>query len=91
MEKENSGLKGFESHYGVSTGKVIDEMKKVFYSKCLIVKLSFSSRHPAQYIQIQELYEKIISNSIPMDKWEDSIREEFNHPERWVNVSVIPK
>lgn len=67
-----------------------NELKKYFYSKCLVVKLSFSSRHPAQYIQIPQLYEKVIKNNIPVEWWEDSIRDEFKHPERWVNLSVIP-
>jgi hypothetical protein len=67
-----------------------DNLRKYFYSKCLIVKLSFSSRHPAQYIQISELYNKVLMNQVAVNDWERFIKDEFNHPERWVNLDVIP-
>ena len=66
------------------------ELKKYFYSKCLIVKFSFSSRHPEQYIQIPELYEKITKDNVPVEWWEETIRDEFKHPERWINLDVFP-
>ena len=71
--------------------KVTNDLKKYFYSMCLITKLSFSSRDPAQYIQIHELYKKIIENDIPIENWEEFIKEEFQNPDRWVNLNVIPK
>ena len=70
---------------------VSNDLKKHFYSKCLIAKLNFSSRHPAQYIQIHELYRKSIETGVPVENWEEFIREEFKHPQRWVNLNVIPK
>jgi transcriptional/translational regulatory protein YebC/TACO1 len=75
----------------IASEKSMEDLKKYFYSKCLSVKLSYSSRHPAQYIQIPELYNKIVKGNTPLEKWEESIREEFDHPERWVNLKVIPK
>ena len=72
------------------TQKSVDDLKKYFYSKCLLVKLSFPSRHQAQYIQIPELYEKIQKIEVPLEQWEGFIRDEFSHPERWVNLKVIP-
>lgn len=68
-----------------------NDMKKQFYSKCLVVKLAFPSRHPAQYIQIHELYEKILKNNTPAEMWEEFIKDEFKHPERWVNLNVMPR
>lgn len=68
-----------------------ESLKKLFYSKCLIVKLSFNSRHPAQYIQINELYEKAVKVEVPVSQWEKFIKDEFEHPERWVNLNVIPQ
>lgn len=67
----------------------LEDLKKYFYSKCLLVKLSFPSRHPAQFIQIPELYEKIVKSNVPVEKWEECIRDEFSHPERWVNLKVV--
>lgn len=80
-----------EQQKQIATEKSFEDLKKYFYSKCLSVKLSFSSRDPAQYIQIPELYKKIMENNVPLEKWEECIREEFNHPERWVNLKLIPK
>ena len=80
-----------EQQKQLANEKSMEDLKKYFYSKCLSVKLSYSSRHPAQYIQIPELYNKIVKSNTPLDKWEECIRDEFDHPERWVNLKVIPK
>lgn len=66
------------------TQKSAEDLKRYFYSKCLHIKLSFPSRHPAQYIQIPELYEKIMKTAVPLNLWEDFIQDEFSHPERWI-------
>ena len=79
-----------ESHKRFSIDLRYD-LKKYFYSRCLIAKLSFSSRHPAQYIQISELYKKTVQNSVEVEKWEEFIKEEFEHPERWVNLNILPR
>lgn len=80
-----------EQQKQLASEKSFEDLKKFFYSKCLSVKLSYPSRHPAQYIQIPELFEKIQKNNTPLEKWEECIKEEFNHPERWVNMKLIPK
>lgn len=64
--------------------RTIEDLHKYFYSKCLMIKLSYSSRHPSQFIQINELYKKVKALDVPMEKWEEFIKNEFNHPERWV-------
>ena len=69
--------------------KTIEDLNKYFYSKCLMIKLSYSSRHPSQYIQIHELYKKAKELDVPMEKWEEFIKNEFNQPEKWVNPQVI--
>ena len=67
------------------------DLHKYFYSKCLMIKLSFSSDHPSKYIQIQEVYKKILAKKVPMEMWEQFIKEEFNHPERWVNPALLAR
>lgn len=90
-----AGFKGFgdfdDTEKGEKTYLDEESLKKLFYSKCLIVKLSFNSRHPAQYIQINELYEKAVRGDVPVGQWEMFIKDEFEHPERWVNLNVIPR
>ena len=64
--------------------KTIEDLHKYFYTKCLMVKLSYNSRHPSQLIQINELYKKVKALDVPMEKWDEFIKNEFSHPERWV-------
>ncbi|OMJ91687.1 hypothetical protein SteCoe_5714 [Stentor coeruleus] len=96
-QRKGNGVIEIEDFQPLSSGgrqKVVNiksDMKKSFFSKCLVVKLTFHSKHPAQYIQINELYEKILENNTPAEKWEEFIRDEFDHPERWVNLTVIPR
>lgn len=87
IEKKNSFKSEFTENFGKN---ITGNKKKYFYSQCLFVKREFPSRHPAQYIQIQELYSKMLEDHVPTKDWEDFIRKEFSHPERWVNTTVIP-
>ncbi|OMJ71378.1 hypothetical protein SteCoe_30440 [Stentor coeruleus] len=97
VDRNCNGLTEFDDlqpFFLIKRQKSVDQKydkKKNFYSKCLVVKLTFPSRHPAQYIQIHELYEKILKNNTPVEMWEEFIKDEFNHPERWVNLEVMPK
>ncbi|OMJ77550.1 hypothetical protein SteCoe_22843 [Stentor coeruleus] len=96
-ERKEDGFTEIEDFQPLCSGgrqRVVNtknDMKKSFFSKCLVVKLTFPSKHPAQYIQINELYEKILKNNTPIERWEEFIRDEFDHPERWVNLTVIPR
>lgn len=60
------------------------DLQKYFYSKCLVMKLGFSSRDPAQFIQIPDLYRKVRETCLPVEKWEDFIREQFKNPDQWI-------
>jgi len=62
-----------------------EDTQRLFYSKCLSVKLGFSSRHPAQLIQVKDVYSKAMGLKVPKESWETFIKEEFSHPERWVS------
>ncbi|OMJ90187.1 hypothetical protein SteCoe_7478 [Stentor coeruleus] len=61
-----------------------EDLQKYFYSKCLIMKLGYSSRDPAQFIQIPDLYRRVREKAIPVDMWEDFIKEQFQKPELWI-------
>jgi hypothetical protein len=60
------------------------DLQKYFYSKCLVMKLGFSSRDPAQFIQIPDLYRAVRQSGLAVEKWEEYIREQFNNPQTWV-------
>lgn len=57
--------------------RTADDLQRYFYSQCLAVKLSFPSKHPAQRLQIPELYDKVKKLQIPLDQWPGFIRREF--------------
>ena len=61
-----------------------EDLQKYFYSKCLVTKLSYPSRHLAQFVQIPDLYRKAKEMRIPVDMWEQFITEQFEKPEKWV-------
>ena len=63
-----------------------EDLQRYFYSKCLVIKLGFSSRDPAQFIQIPDLYRKVRESAIPVDLWEEFIKEQFKKPQQWIKA-----
>lgn len=55
-----------------------EDLKKLFYCKCLLMKLKYSSRHPAQLIQLPELYKRACLLNISKDHWDSFIIKQFN-------------
>lgn len=55
-----------------------EELKRLFYCKCLMMKLKYSSRHPAQLIQMPELYKKACLLKISKESWDSFIKKQFN-------------
>ncbi|OMJ68265.1 hypothetical protein SteCoe_34331 [Stentor coeruleus] len=74
----------FEAQEKEISQKSNEDLQKYFYSKCLIMKLGYSSRDPAQFIQIPDLYRRVREKAIPVDMWEDFIKEQFQKPELWI-------
>ena len=74
----------FETQEKEISLKSNEDLQRYFYSKCLVIKLGFSSRDPAQFIQIPDLYRKVKESGIPVDMWEDFIKEQFKRPELWI-------
>ena len=71
------------------TQQSVEDLHRFFYSKCLMIKLSYNSRHLSQYIQIHELFKAVKELQIPMEKWEDFIKEEFEHPGKWISPALM--
>lgn len=74
----------FHDHEVQTSQKSNEDLQRYFYSKCLVIKLGFASRDPAQFIQIPDLYRKVKESAIPVDMWEEFIREQFRKPELWI-------
>ena len=68
-----------------------EDLQRYFFSKCLAKKLSFPIRDPAQYIQIPDLYKNVMEIKLPVEKWGEYIDDQFKHPDRWLNTSLIHK
>jgi hypothetical protein len=71
-------------HQQFISQKSTEDLQKYFYSKCLVKKLSFNSRHLAQFIQIPDLYRKAKDLKLPVEMWEEFIKDQFEHPDHWV-------
>ena len=82
---EEKSIKNFEENQSTTNF----DRKKFFFSKCLIAKSKFPSRDPAQFIQINDLYQFIMIKQIPSEQWDEFIKDQFLHPECWVNIKQI--
>ena len=53
-----------------------EDLMRYFYSKCLAIKMTipFSG---SQNIQVLDLYKKVVEQKIPVEKWEDFIKEQL--------------
>ncbi|CAG9318842.1 unnamed protein product [Blepharisma stoltei] len=61
-----------------------EELQKYFYSKCLELKLKYSSKKMVKLIPVAKLYSKVIENNMPAQEWAEFIEEELKNPEKWV-------
>mmetsp|Transcript_23737 Transcript_23737/g.42029 ORF Transcript_23737/g.42029 Transcript_23737/m.42029 type:complete len:345 (+) Transcript_23737:30-1064(+) len=52
-------------------------LKRMFYSTCLAVKLTFPQRHPAHRIPITQLYRLSLQEKVTIDKWKAFIIDYF--------------
>jgi hypothetical protein len=62
-----------------------EDLKKYFFSICLLKKLSFPSEDPVQRIQIPDLYKKVLELQVHVNDWKNYITEQFENPERWLD------
>ncbi|OMJ83932.1 hypothetical protein SteCoe_15027 [Stentor coeruleus] len=79
----------FKQNESERNKKTAEDLQRYFFSRCLVTKLASPAKDLTQYIQIPELYKSVQELKIPVEKWEEFIREQFSHPERWVNPGLI--
>lgn len=53
----------------VGKSQTLESVKRLFYSTCLAVKLSFPRSHPGQKESIAKLFRIAMQEKIPADKW----------------------
>lgn len=66
------------------------DYQRYFYSQCLAVKLTYSSRSQAQYVSIPKLYNEAKHLQLPLEDWASFIRQQLKNPEHWLD-SLMPK
>lgn len=68
-----------------------EELKRAFFSQCLAVKMSMKSKDRAQVVSIPPLYEKALTQNVPVEEWAEFIRKELSSPENWGEKKPSPK
>ena len=83
VEEEANGQLLFEEPKSDRMPQDSEELKRVFFSQCLAMKLSFKPRDPAQTVPIPVLYERAIDNKVPVEGWPEFINRELRQVENW--------
>jgi hypothetical protein len=78
-----SSLSDFEVTKNSQTTET--QNRKVFYSKCLTAKLKFSSKDPAQLVQLSDLYIEAKAKNVCIEKWNDFIMKQLQNPVKWIS------
>lgn len=60
-----------------------EELKRVFFSQCLAMKLNYKAKDPAQTVPIPVLYEKALENKVPVEGWPEFISRELRQSDNW--------
>mmetsp|Transcript_14410 Transcript_14410/g.25355 ORF Transcript_14410/g.25355 Transcript_14410/m.25355 type:complete len:438 (+) Transcript_14410:63-1376(+) len=55
-----------------------DEQRRWFYSQCLAAKLACSDQNKARKILISDLYAKVRSEKVPLERWSQWIKNQLN-------------
>jgi len=66
-----------------------EEQSRLFYSKCLALKMKLSSKDLAQHIPVVLLYKSAVERGVPKDKWETFIKESFARPQDYIDITKI--
>mmetsp|Transcript_3253 Transcript_3253/g.6706 ORF Transcript_3253/g.6706 Transcript_3253/m.6706 type:complete len:318 (-) Transcript_3253:1354-2307(-) len=61
-----------------------EDLKREFYTKCLLIKFTLESTDPAQYVKVNKLYELALRENIPVSDWDNFIKQQFAKPERYL-------
>jgi len=67
------------------------ELQRLFYSKCLAIKLRFASKDSAQLVPIALIFKDAISNNIPQRNWDLFIENAFRNPEKYIDMKKLRK
>lgn len=65
------------------------EEQRIFYSKCLAIKMKLKSNEHSQYIPVAFIYRDAREQAIPKNNWDAFIEEAFRNPAKYIDVSKI--
>lgn len=65
------------------------EEQRVFYSKCLAIKMKLKSNEHSQYIPVAFIYRDAREQNIPKSNWDAFIEDAFRNPQKYIDVSKI--
>jgi hypothetical protein len=64
---------------------VIADLKKHFYSQCLVIKLTYPQKSAAHQVPISQMFRQVVEQRIPVDQWPEFIKS------RLLKASLVPK
>jgi hypothetical protein len=64
---------------------VIADLKRHFYSQCLVIKLTFPQKSAAHQVPISQMFRQVVEQRIPADQWPEFIKS------RLLKASLVPK
>jgi hypothetical protein len=70
---------------------ILGDPKRLFYSKCLTIKLSFPLKSPAHSIPISKLYRLALNQQVPVESWGDFIKSSLIGAERALEDGAQPR
>lgn len=66
-----------------------EDLRREFYTKCLLIKFSFAPKDAAQYVKVNKLYEvsitqRVLAEGVPVDQWDTYIKKQLQNPARFL-------
>jgi len=65
------------------------EEQRVFYSKCLAIKMKMKSKELSQHIPVALIYRDAVQNGVSQAEWDGFIEQAFQYPEKYVDISKL--
>jgi hypothetical protein len=85
-------IKELDEMFATETNQTVDknqEDQRLFYSKCLALKMKMSSKDLAQHIPVVLLFKAALERGLPKEKWEGFIKDAFARPQEFIDVGKI--
>ena len=81
VEEEKHDLEGFDTQNNANDGE--KDLKKLFYSMCLSIKLRNVGKKSMQDISVQKMYDEALEKKVVPDDWPEFIVTQLKNPMRF--------